>query len=82
MSLSGLYAMVGSPAASSSKGAIYMFIRSGVTWSQDDKLTASDGASGDLFGSSLSLDGSYGVVGAYAHSSSTGSAYVFHNDDG
>ena len=31
----------------------------------EDKLTASDGASGDFFGRSVSLSGDRGLVGAY-----------------
>ena len=47
------------------------------------KFTASDGATGDLFGSSVFIDGEYGVVGAYwddDNGTNSGSVYVFHND--
>jgi hypothetical protein len=58
-------------------GSTYAFVRSGSTWTQQDKLTASDGASGDLFGESVSIDGDTALVGAGGDDSFTGSAYVF-----
>lgn len=64
----------------SNSGSVYVFVRSGTAWSQQAKLTASDGAAGDLFGSALSLDGDNLLVGAPHHddvASNSGSAYVF-----
>ncbi|MBN8598186.1 MAG: hypothetical protein J0L78_10985 [Planctomycetes bacterium] len=46
------------------QGAAYIFTRSGVTWSQQAKLVASDGAAGDAFGSSVSLSGNSVLLGA------------------
>ena len=61
-------------------GAVYVFARSGLEWTQEAKLTASDGAAGDLFGRAVALDGNTLVVGASrdddgAHDA--GAAYVF-----
>ena len=66
----------------SSAGAAYIFTRSGSTWTQQAKLTASDAQADDLFGysGSISDDGSYAIVGAFAEDTggaSAGSAYVF-----
>ncbi len=47
-------------------GAAYVFVRSGSTWTQQAKLTASDAAAGDQFGYSVSVSGDTAVVGAYA----------------
>jgi hypothetical protein len=61
-------------------GSVYVFTRSGTTWSQQAKLTAGDGIAGDLFGTSLSLDGDTLVIGSEHHddgASNSGSAYVF-----
>jgi hypothetical protein len=60
-------------------GAAYVFTRSGSTWTQQQKLTASDGALGDYFGTSASLsaDGLTAVIGAPGKSSYTGAAYVY-----
>ncbi|MGO8797337.1 MAG: choice-of-anchor D domain-containing protein [Candidatus Sulfotelmatobacter sp.] len=64
-------------------GAAYVFVESGGTWSQQAELTASDGAGGDQFGDSVSLDGNTVVVGAPLHAVGPnqglgqGAAYVF-----
>lgn len=58
------------------QGAAYVFVRTGTTWSQQQKLVANDGAKGDQFGQSLALAGETVVVGA-ATSSIQGAAYVF-----
>jgi FG-GAP repeat/IPT/TIG domain len=66
-------------ASSVPAGAAYTFTRSGSTWTQQQKLTASDAATGDYFGTSaaLSADGLTAVVGAPAKNSYTGASYVF-----
>ncbi|MGA3025586.1 MAG: BACON domain-containing carbohydrate-binding protein [Bryobacteraceae bacterium] len=55
------------------QGAAYVFAPSGGVWTQQQELTASDGAAGDNFGYSVSVSGDTAVVGAYGH----GAAYVF-----
>ena len=47
---------------------------------QTTKLTASDGAAGDLFGHSVAVDGDTAVVGAYEDESGKGAAYVLAKD--
>ena len=69
----------------SSSGSAYVFTRDTAGdlasgWTHVAKLTANDGAAGDEFGRSVSIDGNTVVVGAYGdadHGSNTGSAYVF-----
>ncbi|MGD8939653.1 MAG: integrin [Gammaproteobacteria bacterium] len=53
-------------------GAVYVFTRSGNTWSQQEYIKASNTDEGDLFGSavSISADGNIIAVGAYRESSS------------
>ena len=66
-------------------GSAYVFTRDttgGITsgWTQVAKLTADDGAAGDYFGRSVSIDGDTVVIGAYFDDddgSNSGSAYVF-----
>ena len=61
-------------------GSAYVFVRSGSTWTEQAKLTASDGAADDYFGGSVSVSGDTAVVGAYRDGDSgdrSGSAYVF-----
>jgi uncharacterized protein (DUF2345 family) len=79
LALSGSTAIVGAPGNNSTTGAAYVFARSGTTWSQQIKLTASDGAAGDTFGSSVASAKSTAVVGAPGNNSATGAAYVFVN---
>jgi MYXO-CTERM domain-containing protein len=59
-----------------SKGAVYVFERSGAAWSQRQKLVASDAAPGAQFGWSLAVDGDVALVGA-PNDSPDGAAYVF-----
>ena len=61
-------------------GAAYVFQWTGTTWSEELKLTASDGAKGDLFGETVSIEGNVVVVGSPQDDdagSSSGSAYVY-----
>jgi len=66
--------------AGTSSGSAYVFTRTGSSWSQQAKLTASDAASNDLFGISVSISGDSVTVGAYQNDEKgidSGSAYVF-----
>jgi hypothetical protein len=66
-------------------GSAYVFARSGTTWVEQDRLTASDGASSDNFGYSVALDSGTALVGAPLHDVSdgttvaqdAGAAYIF-----
>lgn len=64
-------------------GSVYIFVRSGTSWSQEQQISASDKASTDLFGYSAELDSDATriVVGAYgsdpAGVSGAGAAYIF-----
>ncbi|MGJ8724877.1 MAG: hypothetical protein ACSHYB_10005 [Roseibacillus sp.] len=63
-----------------SSGGVYIFTRSGSSWSQQDKLTASDAAANDNFGKTVAISGDSVVAGAHLDDddgSSSGSAYVF-----
>ena len=57
-----------------------MFKRSGTTWTEQQKLRASD-ASHDLFGISVSISVGYSVIGASSEDDGAtldaGAAYVF-----
>ena len=61
----------------SNAGAAYAFTRSGTTWTQQDKMTASDGAADDGFGRSISLSGDAVIIGAPDRSAGMGAAYGF-----
>ena len=70
----------GAGGANSQSGAVYVFARSGVTWTQQAKLAAGDGTFGDWFGYSLALDGDRALIGAFGDDDAgpdSGSAYIF-----
>ncbi|MFH1418536.1 MAG: FG-GAP repeat protein [Planctomycetota bacterium] len=83
VALSGDTALIGAyldDDGGTSSGSAYVFVRTGVAWTQQAKLTASDAAEGDAFGVSVSLSDDTAVVGAYGDDdagSASGSAYVF-----
>ncbi len=61
-------------------GSVYVFTCTNSNWIQQTKLLASDGAAGDLFGSSVSLSGDTALIGAVNDNDNgdqSGSAYVF-----
>ncbi len=70
--------MVGS---NSSQGAVYVFVRSGGAWKEQQELTASDGVGGDYLGSSVAISGDTIVAGAWGvrrgENFGQGAAYVF-----
>jgi len=83
VALSGDTAVVGArvdDVGGQNSGSAYVFVRSGTTWSQQAKLTASDAAADDFFGASVALSGGIAVVGAKQNDDAgqnSGSAYVF-----
>jgi hypothetical protein len=85
LALSGDTAVVGALLAfvdgDVNRGAAYVFARSGTSWSEQAKLTASDGGEGDRFGCSVALSGDTALVGAreddVGDNQDQGSAYVF-----
>jgi large repetitive protein len=80
VSLSGNIVVIAAPdakiAGNSKQGAAYLFTETGSVWAQTTKLTASDGAAGDLFGSSVSISGNTVVIGADNANGGQGAAYV------
>jgi uncharacterized repeat protein (TIGR01451 family) len=65
VSLAGETALIGSPSyAGGDAGAASVFVRTGATWTHQQELTASDGISGDGFGSSVALSDATAAVGA------------------
>ena len=44
------------------------------------KLTASDGARNDHFGSAIAMSGDYAIVGAYGNDDNQGAAYIFKRE--
>jgi len=85
VSLDGDYAVVGANKdddKGTDAGAAYVFRRDGSVWTQQAKLIANDGATGDGFGVA-SLSGDYVLVGAGPNDDNgtdSGSAYIFHRE--
>ncbi len=76
---------VGADYEDGQRGAAYVFVRNGDTWTQQAKLVSSDIAGGDRFAHTLSLYGDTLAVGAHTNDdqgSNSGSAYVFTRQDG
>jgi len=70
--------------ANNEQGSAYIFVRPGTSWAdmtETAKLTASDGAAGDVFSRSVAISGDTVVVGAWGDdigaNDQQGSAYVF-----
>ena len=64
-------------------GAVYVFRRNGTTWTEEQKLKASDAAPDSAFGSSVALSEQTIAIGAPGESSGalfSGAVYVFVND--
>ncbi|MBP7473657.1 MAG: FG-GAP repeat protein, partial [Pyrinomonadaceae bacterium] len=64
----------------SSQGSAYVFVRNGTTWTQQQKLTASDGIANDVFGRGVDIDGDTIIAGAWGYdlgSTNQGAAYIF-----
>lgn len=86
--LDGDRMIVGAPRHNSlgvDAGAAYVFERIGSTWTEVQKLTASDGAAGDFFGSTVELQGDLILVGSHLdddQGSDSGSVYVFDRAGG
>lgn len=76
VSMAGDVALVGASTSDpAGAGAAYMFKRNagGINaWGQVQKLTAADGAVGDYFGMSVSVDGNVAFVGACGYSKGSG----------
>jgi len=83
VSISGDYVVIGShydDDNGSESGSAYIFYRSGANWTEQTKLTASDGTAYDWFGYTVSINGDYVAIGAHWDDdtgSNSGSAYIF-----
>src|SRR5690606_13989379 len=82
VAISGDYAVIGAyqdDDNGSNSGSAYVFERISGTWTQTQKLTASDGAAGDFFGRSVAISGGLVLSGAYGETSNRGAGYFFTN---
>ena len=84
VSISGDRAIVGA-IGNDASGSAYIFERNeSGEWTEIQKLIASDAASNDAFGSSVSISGDCAIVGALGNDddgSGSGSAYIFERNE-
>ena len=86
VSIYGNYAVVGAIGDDYNgfnTGSVYIFHYDGTSWTEQQKIIASDGLESDNFGDAVSIYNEYIVVGAYGddnNGASSGSAYIFHYD--
>ncbi|CAL6427587.1 unnamed protein product [Bathycoccus prasinos] len=86
VAISGNIALIGSPEEDSA----HFFVRSGAVWTKQQEIKPTDIISGDKFGTSVSIDGDYAIIGATKDEqfsefiepihgeSNYGSAYIRH----
>ena len=87
LNANGDYALIGAysrdDSAINERGAVYIFTRSGNTWTQQGKILASDAAADDLFGISVSVNADASIAAIAAANdddnatSNSGSVYIF-----
>ena len=77
VAVEGDTAVIGARQDDARNGSAYVFTKVSGVWSQEAKLTASDGAADDEFGISVAVNGDTVVVGARQDDTSNGAAYVF-----
>jgi hypothetical protein len=86
VAMSGDLAIVGAYGDDDSgalSGSVYVFQNQNGTWTEIQKLIASDGAAFDDFGFSVAIDGNHAVIGSYLDddgASASGSVYFYEFD--
>ncbi len=79
LSVHGNVAMIAAPKDSADIGKIHVYGKAGGTWSEQQELTANDGASGDFFALGMDFDGQNVIAGEPATNSLAPqpAAYIF-----
>jgi hypothetical protein len=80
VSISGNYAVVGTPNDDVGTGSVYIFEYDGANWIQKQKLIGSGTIAGDEFGKSVYINDDYLIIGTYESRTWTGSAFIFKYD--
>jgi gliding motility-associated-like protein len=85
ISADGTTAIVGGYSDNSNRGAVWIFTRSGTTWTQQGNKLVGTGAVGFAYQGhavSLSADGNTAIVGGYLDNSGKGAAWIFTRSEG
>jgi hypothetical protein len=72
--------LAGAPGVDGMKGAAYIFTADPAqpdTWTEQARLSASDGVAGDFFALELDLSGKQAWIGASDHAGGTGAGYLY-----
>lgn len=81
VAIDGNSVAVGAPlddvGANANQGSVYVFTRSGATWTQQTRFSSSNGAANDNFGNAVDISGESVAVGAFRRNTFRGAAYVF-----
>ena len=78
IAVGGGVAMVSAAGGREGRGAVYVLARGeDGRWSEETRLTASDGQPGDGFGMAVATDGEFALVGVPGRDQATGAAYVY-----
>lgn len=77
VAISGDVIALGAIGLAGREGGVYVFDRTGTTWSLRQQLTASNGSANDCFGCAVDVENDRIVVGAPNKNSVTGAVYVF-----
>jgi len=86
VSIDGDYVLIGAPSDDDNghgSGSAYVFRRNGTVWAEQSKLLPSDGEEHEHFGRYVSIDGDYGLIGAWGDDDNgyrSGSAYIFKRE--
>jgi hypothetical protein len=85
IALKGNTALIGASGAED-KGAVYVFEEQNGSWTQQQKLIATDGQISDFFGYAVDLDGDTALIGApgtsFISGEQAGAAYIFKRQNG
>jgi hypothetical protein len=77
VAINGNTAMIGAPGKANNQGYVYIFGRTGTSWTFGAEFTSSDGQPNDCFGCSIALRSGTALIGANGKLGGTGGAYVF-----
>jgi hypothetical protein len=84
LSSDGNTAIIGGHTDNANAGAVWIFTRSGSTWTSQTKLNVSDAIGSARFGRSVSIsaDGNTAIIGGYADDAEKGAVWVFTQNSG
>ena len=80
LTINGDVAMIAAAGSANRVGAVYVFRRSGGRWTQEAKLTPSNGQPGDQFGAAIAVSERWALIGAPLQEQARGGAYLFSRD--